>query len=889
MHVNADDPVSCLSAARLAIAYRQRFGKDFLIDLVGYRRWGHNEGDEPAFTQPRMYATVSGHPPCASASPTSSVAEGDHHRRRSRGDAAGHPRAGWRPRASRWSTPAAARRHRRKRPARPRPSDRHRRAGGATARLRRARSTRCPRGAARAPKLLRQWERRAAMLDQPDGEGKIDWAHAETLALASILADGTPIRLTGQDSERGTFSQRHLVLHDVDDRRALVPLQTLARGQGVVRGLQQPALGGGGGRVRVRLHRPRAGGAGALGGAVRRLRQRRAGHHRSVPGGGARQMAAGAGAGAAPAARLRGAGTGALVGAAGALPAALRRGQSAGRQPDDRGAVFPPAAAPGEIAGRRPAAAGGDDAQEPAAQPAGGIDARPARERFIPAGARRSAPGRGACRRHAAGPLLRQARGRAGQRARSATRPTTWRWPARAAGAIPGRRRSAACWRATRTLEEIVWAQEEPRNMGAWAYVEPRLRELLAAMRASAADRAMPAAPSALRRPRARSTGTRSSRRASSRPRWRMPRRVSAPTAAAGDRRRRRSMARRATAPGRKRLARARGSDSESRPAATRVRDAKRSTRHGGRDSGSTSRGVAGRCGGRRLVEAGRRRGQPGRESGRARNRQGQSRRHRRRRRRARPHRAARGRGRHRRRSARAGRRQQRRIRPGAPAAAATPPPPRATASPAASRRSRPRRLPHLATPGAAMPSAARLAEDDGDGAGERPRRAGGAPPGRRASHRSHHRHRHRTRRPRDARGCPHRRRPAGRAGGADGARERHATRPARRRPPRRLRTAADPPRHRLAGALPRRGGLGGRPGRAQALLPPPPDDRQPAGRGAADGRHADDLQRGGHERGDGAAGAAQGSLQGALRGQPRLHVLLHQGRRRGAEGRSRR
>ena len=62
VHVNADDPLSCLSVARLAVAYRQRFGKDFLIDLVGYRRWGHNEGDEPTFTQPRMYATVTQHP-----------------------------------------------------------------------------------------------------------------------------------------------------------------------------------------------------------------------------------------------------------------------------------------------------------------------------------------------------------------------------------------------------------------------------------------------------------------------------------------------------------------------------------------------------------------------------------------------------------------------------------------------------------------------------------------------------------------------------------------------------------------------------------------------------------------------------------------------------------
>ena len=61
-HVNADDPVACIEAARLAIAYRQRFKLDYLIDLVGYRRYGHNEGDEPAFTQPQIYQIVAAHP-----------------------------------------------------------------------------------------------------------------------------------------------------------------------------------------------------------------------------------------------------------------------------------------------------------------------------------------------------------------------------------------------------------------------------------------------------------------------------------------------------------------------------------------------------------------------------------------------------------------------------------------------------------------------------------------------------------------------------------------------------------------------------------------------------------------------------------------------------------
>ena len=62
VHVNADDPIACLAAIRMAAAYRARFGEDFLVDLIGYRRWGHNEGDDPSFTQPRMYAAVEKKP-----------------------------------------------------------------------------------------------------------------------------------------------------------------------------------------------------------------------------------------------------------------------------------------------------------------------------------------------------------------------------------------------------------------------------------------------------------------------------------------------------------------------------------------------------------------------------------------------------------------------------------------------------------------------------------------------------------------------------------------------------------------------------------------------------------------------------------------------------------
>ncbi len=224
VHVNADDPVSCLAAARLATAYRQQFGKDFLIDLVGYRRWGHNEGDEPGFTQPQMYARVTKHPTVRQVFARQLDAEGvvsaadaeamvqqvlDNlaaiRKRVIEAGGAGttHDELGRSGHTSTIETGVAA--------------EKLRAYDAAIHAL--------PRDVTLSTKLQRQWERRGVILDQPDG--KIDWAHGETLAYASIIADGTPIRLTGQDSERGTFSQRHLVLHDANTGRRWVPLQEL--------------------------------------------------------------------------------------------------------------------------------------------------------------------------------------------------------------------------------------------------------------------------------------------------------------------------------------------------------------------------------------------------------------------------------------------------------------------------------------------------------------------------------------------------------------------------------------------------------------------------------------------------------------------------------------
>jgi 2-oxoglutarate dehydrogenase E1 component len=211
VHVNADDPEACLAVARMAIAYRNEFDSDFLIDLVGYRRWGHNEGDEPTFTQPRLYAEITAQPTVRAlwaatleADGTIPAGTGDQlladaldrlQAIKSAADGADHA-------------------------AHERNNHGHVAVSHAPA------DTGVPRGLLLAaheslhsfpegftlnPKLERQLQRRRGALERVGG---IDWAHAESLAFASILMEGTPIRLTGQDVERGTFSQRHLVLHD---------------------------------------------------------------------------------------------------------------------------------------------------------------------------------------------------------------------------------------------------------------------------------------------------------------------------------------------------------------------------------------------------------------------------------------------------------------------------------------------------------------------------------------------------------------------------------------------------------------------------------------------------------------------------------------------------
>jgi 2-oxoglutarate decarboxylase len=216
IHVNADDVPACITAVRLAFAFRQQFGHDVLIDLIGYRRFGHNEADEPAYTQPEMYQVIKKHPPVRdlfarqlieagvlteqeSTEMTDSVwgvlsdahatlkdriahADGDHATGEYQLDRSPSPEVNTAVPADKLT-------------------------------VLNEELLAVPDGFTVHPKLARQLDQRREAISDPARPG-INWAQAEVLAFASLLTEGIPIRLTGQDAERGTFSQRHLVLHD---------------------------------------------------------------------------------------------------------------------------------------------------------------------------------------------------------------------------------------------------------------------------------------------------------------------------------------------------------------------------------------------------------------------------------------------------------------------------------------------------------------------------------------------------------------------------------------------------------------------------------------------------------------------------------------------------
>jgi multifunctional 2-oxoglutarate metabolism enzyme len=214
IHVNADDVEACISAVRLAHAFRQTFQRDALIDLIGYRRFGHNETDEPAYTQPLMYERIKTHPPVRKLYADQLQAEGVVSEEDVEAMAArAYQQVADAHEALKQSigAPPETGEHELDRTMSREPRTT---VPEETLRALNEQLLRIPKGFTVHRKLRPFLERRAEAVEKPDG--RIDWSHAEALACASLLALGVPVRLTGQDTERGTFSQRHAVLHDAE-------------------------------------------------------------------------------------------------------------------------------------------------------------------------------------------------------------------------------------------------------------------------------------------------------------------------------------------------------------------------------------------------------------------------------------------------------------------------------------------------------------------------------------------------------------------------------------------------------------------------------------------------------------------------------------------------
>jgi len=230
IHVNADDAEASLAAIRLALAYRNRFGEDVLVDLVGYRRYGHNEQDEAAYTQPLMAERIARQPTVRELLARTLMEEGvvteeqvDALDKKVETELkAAHERL----KSSFGKSEIEA-------------ADEKTMPGEVSAEIVTAVPANLVRSLNREllevhegftihPKLARQLERR---IEAVEGDGGIDWGQAEALAFATLLVEGIPIRLTGQDTERGTFSQRHIVFHDAQTGERYAPIQNLREAQ----------------------------------------------------------------------------------------------------------------------------------------------------------------------------------------------------------------------------------------------------------------------------------------------------------------------------------------------------------------------------------------------------------------------------------------------------------------------------------------------------------------------------------------------------------------------------------------------------------------------------------------------------------------------------------
>jgi 2-oxoglutarate dehydrogenase E1 component len=227
VHVNADDAESCLHVVRLGIEYRANFGKDFLIDVVGYRRHGHNETDEPAFTQPVLYKNIRAHPSPREVWGNRLVAEGivtaEDVKKLDADAAANFDRIQSAMKSGEIHPPE----HRAPKESQADLSGADADTGVDANRLRdlNERLLKWPSSLKPNPRLAKTLARRGEALGDAGG---IDWGHAEALAFASLLTEGISVRLTGQDAERATFSQRQAVLHDAESGETYIPLAHVA-------------------------------------------------------------------------------------------------------------------------------------------------------------------------------------------------------------------------------------------------------------------------------------------------------------------------------------------------------------------------------------------------------------------------------------------------------------------------------------------------------------------------------------------------------------------------------------------------------------------------------------------------------------------------------------
>ena len=225
-HVNGDDPEACVRVARLAFEYRQAFNKDVVIDMVCYRRRGHNEGDEPSFTQPMMYKLIDEKRSTRTLYTESLIGRGDITPQEAEGLAREFQ-------AQLEEVYASVANYQEEHdpnfqpPVVPNAEDVPTFISEATIREIAATQLAIPEGFNIHPKMLPQLQKRAESIN----DGTIDWSTGELLAFGSLLKEGRPVRLAGQDSRRGTFSNRHAVIVDKENGSDWTPLNALVPDQ----------------------------------------------------------------------------------------------------------------------------------------------------------------------------------------------------------------------------------------------------------------------------------------------------------------------------------------------------------------------------------------------------------------------------------------------------------------------------------------------------------------------------------------------------------------------------------------------------------------------------------------------------------------------------------